>query len=80
MSWYERLRCSQTEIGRGLITSSNDYYLLGTNYILVEGTIFINVNIHFCCHPISVAEMGFHDALPRDRVPLPPREELCGDN
>lgn len=52
MSGYERLRCSQTEMGRGLTTSSNDYYLLGTNYISVEGTIFINVSIHFCCHPL----------------------------
>ena len=23
--------------------------------------------------------MGFHDAVPRPRVPLPPCEELCGD-
>lgn len=23
--------------------------------------------------------MGLHDVLPWDRVPLPPREELCGD-
>ncbi len=29
---------------------------------------------------MSVPELGHHDALPRDRLPLPPCEKLCGDS
>lgn len=29
--------------------------------------------------PVFLTAVGFHDAVPRDRLPLPPREKLCSD-